>query len=121
MITTKIIVAGSRNFKDWNLLKQKCDYYLQNIEEPIEIVSGTAFGADKMGETYAAYRKYSVKRFPALWNTHGKSAGFIRNKTMAEYADHLIAFWDGESHGTKNMIETAIELGLKVRIVNFKP
>ena len=46
---------------------------------------------------------------PADWDLDGKSAGFKRNVKMAEYADALVAFWDGESKGTKHMIETAKE------------
>ena len=46
-------------------------------------------------------------------------AGYLRNKQMAEYADALIAFWDGESKGTKHMIDLAKKNGLKVRIVNY--
>ena len=43
----KVIVAGSRNFNDYNLLKNKLDVILSNQKEVI-IVSGTARGADKI-------------------------------------------------------------------------
>ena len=45
----KIIIAGARTFEDYNLLKDKCDKLLSNQTE-IEIASGTANGADKLGE-----------------------------------------------------------------------
>jgi hypothetical protein len=60
---------------------------------------------DQIGEDWAREHNIPVKQFLAQWNIHGKSAGPIRNKEMAEYADALIAFWDGQSKGTKNMIE----------------
>ena len=112
-----IIIAGSRNFNDYNLLKTSCDNLLTQFTN-IEIVSGTARGADKLGERYAREKGYSIKEFPANWNL-GKSAGYIRNDEMAKYADMLIAFWDGTSKGTKHMIDLANKRGIKVEIVNY--
>ena len=112
----RVIIAGSRDFDDFSLMTKKCDRILYNTNS-VEIVSGTARGADRLGEQYANLRGYPIKRFPADWNTHGKAAGHIRNTQMAEYADALIVFWNGESPGTKNMINTARALGLKVRVV----
>lgn len=110
----KVIIAGGRDFKDYNKLKQVCDYHLQNTTD-IEIVSGTANGADKLGERYGVDHNYTVKRFPADWDGNGKSAGYIRNKQMAEYADYLIAFWDGVSKGTGHMIDLAKSNELEIR------
>ena len=72
----KVIIAGGRNFKDYELLKEKCDFYLQEHSE-IEIVSGAANGTDKLGERYAAERGYPTKLFPADWDRIGKSAGML--------------------------------------------
>ncbi|WP_341323494.1 DUF2493 domain-containing protein [Solibacillus sp. FSL H8-0523] len=114
----KVIIAGGRDFIDYELLKQKADFLLQNQSE-VEIVSGAAKGADKLGEKYAKEKGYPISSHPANWDKHGRSAGYIRNKEMAEYADVLIAFWDGKSKGTKHMIDLATKHGLKVRIVNY--
>ena len=62
---------------------------------------------------------YEIRTFPANWAEFGKGAGLIRNKKMAKYADALIAFWDGKSKGTKNMIQQAEEFGLKIRIYRY--
>ena len=113
----KVIIAGTRTFEDYSLLKERCDYYLQNYQE-IEIVSGGSKGADFLGERYAVDSDYKLSKFPANWDL-GPKAGPIRNRQMAEYADALIAFWDGESKGTLNMINVAKELGLKVKIVQI--
>lgn len=115
----KVVVAGSRTFTDYHLLKEKLDYYLKN-QTDIEIVSGTAQGADSLGERYAKEKGLSLRQFPADWKAHGKAAGYKRNKQMAEYCDAVIVFWDGESKGTEHMINLAREFSRKLRIVRFK-
>ena len=79
-----------------------------------EVVSGTARGVDSLGEQWAKTQNIPIKRFPADWNTHGRAAGHIRNAEMANYAEALVALWDGQSRGTKNMIASAQKKGLKV-------
>lgn len=114
----KVIVAGSRDFNDYELLKPKLDALLQN-KDSVQIVSGGARGADSLGEQYAKEKSLDLKIFPADWDYYGKSAGFKRNSEMAQYADALVAFWDGKSKGTEHMINLAKRNGLQVRIVNF--
>jgi hypothetical protein len=113
----KVIIAGGRDFDNYNLLQEKCDELINS--NLTEIVSGRAKGADTLGERYAKEQGFDTKLFPADWKTHGRKAGFIRNKQMADYGEMLIAFWDGKSSGTKNMIENANKLGLIVHIVNY--
>lgn len=62
---------------------------------------------------------YSVDQYPADWDTYGKSAGYRRNEDMAKIADACIVFWDGESRGSKHMIDIAEREGLPLRIVKF--
>lgn len=115
----KVIVAGSRGFRNYGILKGKLDLFLSQTAEPVEIVSGTAAGADLLGEQYARETGLTVKRFPADWSL-GKRAGYLRNEQMALYATHCVCFWDGKSRGTKHMIDLAIKHGLKLRIVNYQ-
>lgn len=115
---SRVIVAGGRDFNNYQLLRDKLDYYLQNLPD-IEIVSGGAKGADALGERYAEENAYPLKIFPADWDNLGKRAGFVRNSEMAEHADYLIAFWDGKSRGTKHMINIAKRVGLKVKVVIY--
>jgi hypothetical protein len=68
----KVIIAGGRNFDDFNKLCQVCDEFLQD-QNNIEIVSGAYKGADLLGEKYAAERNYPIKQFPADWRRYGKS------------------------------------------------
>ncbi len=114
----KVIIAGGRNFDDFNRLCKVCDEFLQD-QNHIEIVSGAYKGADLLGERYAAEQNHPIKQFPADWRRYGKSAGLKRNTEMAAYADALIAFWDGESKGTKHMIELATQAGFKVKVIYF--
>lgn len=114
----KIIIAGCRDFNNYVLLKSKLDFYFKNVEVT-EIVSGACSGADKLGERYALEHNITVRRFPADWSL-GRKAGPLRNEEMAKYADALVAFWDGESRGTKDMINRAKLYGLKVRIVDIR-
>lgn len=115
--TPRVIVAGSRSFDDYVVLKAELDFLLGTLKQNPIIVSGSARGTDQLGERYANERCWHVLTFPADWKAHGKSAGMMRNTRMAWSASHLVAFWDGESPGTKHMIETATSEGLDVRIV----
>jgi hypothetical protein len=114
----KVIVAGGRDFDNYDLLVEKLDALLKNKEE-VEIVSGNARGADYLGEKYAKEKGYQIKDFPADWEKYKKAAGPIRNKEMSEYADATVCFWDGESRGTKHMIDTSKKKGLPTRVVNY--
>ena len=116
----RVIIAGTRDFSDYQLLRDKCDAILSSKRQDsnIVIVSGTARGADRLGERYARERGYEIRQFPADWLNDEKKAGPIRNAKMADNADALIAFWDGQSRGTKNMIETAKRKGLVIRTIN---
>jgi hypothetical protein len=76
------------------------------------VVSGTARGVDRFGEYWARKKDIEITQFPADWGSHGKRAGYLRNKKMAEYADSLVLIWDGKSAGSKMMKLAAEEKGL---------
>lgn len=114
----RVIIAGGRDFDDYQLLELNCNCYLKNKFPDIEIVSGKAKGADRLGERYAENYLLDVKEFSPDWDKFGKGAGFIRNREMAEYADALIAFWSG-SRGTSHMIDIMKKMGKLVRIVRY--
>lgn len=110
----RTIIAGSRNVTDYN---EVLDAVIDSGFIITEIVSGTARGVDSIGESIGEEFNIPVVRFPAEWDRYGRhQAGRIRNKQMAEYAEALVAVWDGVSSGTKNMIDIATKLGLKVHI-----
>lgn len=112
----RVIIAGGRDFDDYEMLSETMNLLLSNIVVPITVVCGMAKGADLLGWRYALERGFQIDKFPAEWDKYGKRAGYIRNEQMAQNADALVAFWDGKSRGTKNMIELARKHGLAVRI-----
>lgn len=111
----RVIIAGSRTL---NNIKYVEDAFIKAFNQWMredqsnwkdflhpEIVSGGAQGVDFLAELYAKKHSWPFKEFPAKWNEHGKSAGILRNKEMGNYADALVAVWDGQSKGTKHMID----------------
>lgn len=129
----RVIIAGSRDFNDYHLLKTACSSIFYKLaskcvinKSNIEVVSGGARGADSLGERFATENGIQIKRFPANWNAYGKRAGYIRNNQMAEYASDgdnygvLIAFWDGKSKGTKNMFDIAKRKGIETYVIDYE-
>lgn len=111
----KVIIAGGRDqFPTVEEITAAVHASKFNVTE---VVSGCARGADQMGECWAVLFGIPVKPFPANWCEHGNSAGAIRNGEMAKYGEALIAFWDGKSSGTGNMIKQAKRRGLAVHVV----
>ena len=119
----RVIIAGCQDFNDYKLLSEKCDNILGNKQKThdVIVISGGARGADRLGERYAREHGLPFRVFPADWERDGNSAGPKRNALMAANADALIAFWDGASKGTKNMIEIARSRGLLIRVIQYAP
>lgn len=115
----RVIITGGRDFNDYELLSKTMKDYLASIGDDICVVCGQARGADTLGEQYAKEYNHSIQYYPANWKRYGKAAGYIRNTEMANNADALVAFWDGQSLGTKHMIATAIQLGLSIHVVRY--
>lgn len=113
----KVIVAGSRNLKCKDLIFKKLDEMKDIIDE---VVCGEAIGADSIGKEWAIKNKIEVKSFPAEWDKYGRVAGPIRNMDMGDYADYLIAFWDGSSTGTKHMFTYMQQIGKHGEVVLIK-
>lgn len=114
----KVIIAGSRNFNDYTLLETEVLLFISTLESPT-ILSGTARGADRLGEIFADKHNLQVERIPAEWDKHGRIAGYLRNIEMAKIATHCIVFWDGHSRGTKSMIDIAKKLKLQTKVVKY--
>jgi hypothetical protein len=118
----RVIVCGGRDFQDKDFCFRKLDEIISPLKN-IEIVSGNAKGADAFGEEYALKKGLKLSVFKADWKKYGRAAGPIRNREMYHYAleDHpmIIAFWDGVSKGTKNMIDVASKNGADIHIVKI--
>lgn len=118
----RIIIAGGRDFGDYELLKKECDSYIESLEkspDEIIVISGMAWGADSLGEQYAEERNLKIEGYPANWVRFGKSAGYRRNVAMVEVADAAICFWDGESKGTNHTINLCNKKGIPCKIVKY--
>lgn len=106
----KLIIAGSRTI---HLSEDQiiAELNKHNISEVTQVVCGLANGVDNSGKIFANTYEIPVAYFPADWDKHGKPAGHIRNKQMAEYADALLLIWDGKSRGSANMKQNMSKLG----------
>ena len=114
----RVVVAGSRNFNDYNRLASELDKLLKG-KTNVTIVSGTARGADRMGEQYAKEHGLTIEQFPAEWGVYHKGAGPIRNQKMVESADAVVAFWDNQSSGTKNIIDCARKENIPCKVISI--
>ena len=106
----KILVAGGRDFIDYDRLKSDLDTL-----KPTTIISGMARGADEQGYRYALNNNLECLKFLANWNRYGKSAGFIRNEQMLSEGkpDLVLVYWNGSSKGTAHMINIAKKASIR--------
>lgn len=116
----RLIIAGTRTFTDYaKLCEVMATFVKEHPGQAITIISGTAQGADRLGEKWARENEVPVERHAAQWKRYERSAGFIRNRVMAATATHLIAFWDGKSKGTKHMIDLGTGHLVDVHVVAY--
>lgn len=117
----KLIIAGSRGFNDYEKMEKVVNNLISRVKDDKEIViiSGTAGGADKLGERYAVRNGYSLELMPADWNLHKKRAGYLRNRAMADIANACIIFWDGVSPGSKHMYDICMKKKVPVRLIKY--
>lgn len=118
----RVVVAGCRDYCNYDEARKYINECISAIEEKSEIVivSGGAKGADMLGERYALENGLMLERYSADWKTYGRKAGPLRNKQMAEICDMVICFWDGNSKGTRSMIELAKKKNKKVFVKYFE-
>lgn len=98
----RIAIIGSRHFNDYPLLKSLMDRRKDSIQM---VVSGGANGADSLGARWATENNILTKIFKPDWDLYGKRAGYLRNEQIIQNCDICVAFWDGESKGTKHSID----------------
>lgn len=110
----KVLVCGSRDFNDFQQLSETL-----STLDITEVIQGGARGADRLSKDWAVQNNVHSKEFRADWNVYGRRAGPIRNAKMLREGkpDLVVAFWDGQSPGTRHMISIAREAGVKVIVV----
>ena len=117
----RITIGGCRDFNDYVMFCSCIEKYLKTVDDTKKIIflSGHCSGADEMAEKYAKEKGYVLEIYPADWKKYGKAAGPKRNKEMVEKSDIIIAFWDGKSKGTKNLIDLAKKKDIQIKIYNI--
>ena len=117
----KVLICGSRGWEDYERLR----HHLSGFPRGTVFIHGGARGADRLvdlavrDENLEYDYEYETEVFYADWETHGKRAGILRNIEMLdEQPDLVVAFWDGESKGTKHTIEEAGRRGIPVEVVS---
>lgn len=117
----RLLIAGSRNFNfDITAIQNFIDILIPMDTVIDEVVSGACRGVDVSGQNWAEFQSYPVKKFKPDWDMHGKAAGPIRNRQMAEYADILLLVWDGKSKGSSNMRSEMAKLNKPIYEVILK-
>jgi len=111
-----LAIVGSRNFKNMELMSEHI-----HALQPTNIISGGAKGADTLAKQYAQEHGINIIEHKPDWKQFGRGAGIIRNKTIVESAEHVLAFWDGKSLGTKNSIHYAKKLNKPLTVITFQP
>ncbi|MBB1137957.1 SLOG family protein [Myroides sp. WP-1] len=116
----KLAIIGSRSFEDYEFAVTQLHELIQKEKWVLtHIVSGGAKGADQVGERFALEHKLELLLFKPDWKCFGKRAGFMRNSDIIAHADAVVAFWDGQSKGTKDSIDKAKALNKKVVVVHI--
>lgn len=109
----RLIIAGSRHYppREADALVTEA---MRRLPAPSAVLSGTATGIDSAGERWALANGVPVERYPADWEKHGRAAGPLRNRVMAEAADALLLIWDGRSRGSASMLTEARQRKLRI-------
>ena len=105
----KIAVVGSRS-----VTKIDLDAY---VYEGDEIVSGGAAGVDRLAAEVAKEKGLTLVEFLPQYHRYGRAAPIVRNKQIVDYADRVIAFWDGKSKGTQSVIAYAKKVGKECKVI----
>lgn len=115
----KIIIAGGRDFDDYEAVCKALDSLLSGIDDEVLIISGGAKGGDFLGERYAREHGLAVIVYSAVWEKYGPKQTQSRNEQMAAITDRLVAFWDGQSKGTDFLIQFMRQLGKPVDVFDY--
>lgn len=120
----KMAVVGSRTVDDKAKIFLEIDKERKEIEklgdDSLLMVSGGASGPDSIAQEYAKEHGLPILIIYPDWKTFGKKAGPVRNEAIAQICTRMLAFWDKKSKGTRNVIDTAKQLGRRVRVIKEK-
>lgn len=117
-----VLVCGSRDWKDRDAILTRLEA-LSDEDDDITVIHGGATGADSAAGGIATGLGYGTRCYFPDWKKHGKKAGILRNQQMLDDGkpDLVIAFWDGASRGTDDMIKRARKAGVQVEVIGPLP
>lgn len=116
----KVAVIGSRTFTNYQIVKETLLKVIEKYGSPETIISGGALGADTLAEKYAKENNIPTLIFkPDYTKYPGKMAPIMRNFTIVDNSDIIVAFWDKKSPGTKSSLEYALRKEKKIVIYDF--
>jgi len=104
-------LVGSREYRDLQAVREVVRLF---PARGTVIVSGGARGVDQAAAEEAKKLGLPVVEYLPDWHRHGRAAGMIRNRQIVANADAVIAFWDGQSRGTRHTVELANKVGIPV-------
>jgi len=114
-----LAIVGSRDFRERGVIRRSIARWIERAAaqgDTLRVVSGGARGADTIGQTEATGLGVDVIVHPALWDLHGKAAGFIRNEDIVRDATVVLAFFapGAKSRGTSHTVGLAKKAGKPV-------
>lgn len=109
----KVAVVGSRNLTNIEIGR----YISEDVNE---IISGGAVGVDSCAAEYARINGLKLTEILPQYDKYGRGAPIVRNKEIVNYADKVIAFWDGSSKGTLSVIKYAEKVGKPCEVIVCK-
>ncbi|MCY4510887.1 MAG: DUF2493 domain-containing protein [Acidobacteria bacterium] len=118
---TRVVVTGSRDYTNRFALRAALSAVQERATGELVIFHGASRGADRMAGQWAEDNRVEVSEHAADWDTHGKTAGMIRNQQMFDIADpHLVIAFPSApgSRGTEHMVELASGAGCPVEIAD---
>ncbi len=117
----RVAIVGSRGIEYDAMQKKAYALLCRHIPaNATEIVSGGAVGIDSLAELYAERHGLPTRIFKPDYGTYGKRAPIVRNDEIVKYAQYVLAFWDGSSHGTAYTVATCIKEGVPVKVVTLE-
>ena len=108
----KIAIVGSRN-----IVVDKIERYISNCDE---IVSGGAKGVDQCAAEYARNHGIPLTEILPNYERYGRAAPILRNQEIVNYADEIVAFWDGKSKGALSVIKYSQKIGKPLEVILCK-
>lgn len=108
----RVAIIGSRDFADLDAVRA----FVRGLPVDTVVVSGGARGVDRVAAAEAQRCGLTIVVYRADWIRYGRRAGYLRNVSIVEHAERVVAFWDGASKGTRHTIEIARRAGTPVEI-----